>query len=42
VPEQWRAGERLQNLGEIGLHSLALTGSEDHNGEFHVAASLAA
>jgi hypothetical protein len=42
MPEQRDAGERLQNLGEIGLHSLALTGSEDNDGEFHEAASLAA
>ena len=40
VPEQRHAGERLQNLGQIGLHSLALTGSEDHDGEFHEPASL--
>src|SRR6187551_1848142 len=42
VPQQWHAGERLQNLGEIGLHSLALAGSEDNDSEFHEAASLAA
>jgi hypothetical protein len=32
MPEQWNTGERLQNLGEIGLHSLALTGSENNDG----------
>ena len=42
VAQQRHAGERLQNLGEIGFHSLALTGSEDDDGEFHEAASLAA
>ena len=41
VPQQRPAGERLQDLGEIGFHSLALTGSEDDDGEFHEAASLA-
>ena len=38
VPEQRAPGERLQNLGQIGFHSLALTGSEDDDGEFHGAA----
>ena len=41
VAQQWAAGERLQDLGKCGFHSLALTGSEDDNGEFHGAASLA-
>ena len=35
VAQQRPAGERLQDLGEIGFHSLALTGSEDDDGELH-------
>jgi hypothetical protein len=41
VLEECPAGERLQDLGRIGVHSLALTGSEDDDGEFHAAAILA-
>ena len=40
-PSSGTAGERLQNLGEIGFHSLALTGSEDDDSELHEPASLA-
>jgi hypothetical protein len=41
VAEQRFPGERLQDLGQIGFHSLAGSGSEDDDGEFHAAASLA-
>ncbi len=41
MPQQRPAGERLQYLGESGFHSLALTGSENDDGELHGPGSIA-
>ena len=35
VAEQRPAGERLQHLGQVGLHALALAGGQDHDGQGH-------
>ena len=35
VPEQRPARERLQHLGQVRFHALALAGGQDHDGEWH-------
>ncbi len=35
VLQQRPAGERLQDLGQVGSHALALAGGQDHDGNGH-------
>jgi len=35
VPEQRSAGQRLQHLWQVGIHSLALASSQDDDGKGH-------
>ncbi len=41
VLQQGPAGEWLQHLRQVGVHALALAGSQDHDGERHLDTSKA-